>query len=168
MTLGQRIREARERLGWTQVILAKRVGATASFITKLEKDQALPGQQLLQALAKELVIDGNALEELAERTRQDRAGERIFTRGHQANEIKTRADQENQAEADKKKRTEAASTAEQLGREILDNPDLQAGFTYLRVALADPDLNPVVLKVLEVFAQKARLGSRKPATSQRR
>jgi transcriptional regulator with XRE-family HTH domain len=88
--LGDTIREARERLGWTQAALARQVGATPGFITKLEKNEALPGQELLLALANVLKLDAEPLRGLADRTRQGRAGQRVRTRGAAVRGVVTR------------------------------------------------------------------------------
>src|SRR5262249_2400597 len=51
MTPGSLIRESRESHGLTQTQLAERVGVTPGFITKLEKNEALPGTELTLTLA---------------------------------------------------------------------------------------------------------------------
>jgi ribosome-binding protein aMBF1 (putative translation factor) len=53
---GQAMREARRRLGWTQLELAQRVGCTESLITKIETGRAVPDQELKEAIARELSI----------------------------------------------------------------------------------------------------------------
>lgn len=50
------MREARRRLGWTQLELAQRVGCTESLITKIETGRAVPDQELKEAIARELSI----------------------------------------------------------------------------------------------------------------
>lgn len=50
------MREARRRLGWTQLELARRVGCTESLITKIETGRAVPEQILKEAIAKALTI----------------------------------------------------------------------------------------------------------------
>ncbi len=150
MTVGDQIREARERLGWTQSALAERVGVTPSYITKVEQDTALPGYELLLQLANVLVLDGERLLAQMERSRQERSGQRIRTRGAGVRNVYgVGADQEE---------PRVPTTAEQLGREVLGDADLRAAFTHLRAALADPELKPVVLKVLETFARQAKPG----------
>src|SRR4051794_41135893 len=81
MSLGETIRMARDRRQLTQNALAERVGVTSGFITKLEKDETLPGNELLLALASVLELDGGDLLELVDRARGERAGRRIRTRG---------------------------------------------------------------------------------------
>ena len=53
---GQAMREARRRLGWTQLELAQRVGCTESLITKIETGRAVPETALKEAIARELSI----------------------------------------------------------------------------------------------------------------
>ena len=81
MTLGTAIRDARERLGWTQSQLAGRIGVTASFITKLEKDEAVPSYDRTLALANVLALDANTLLSLVDQNKEDRGLQRIRTRG---------------------------------------------------------------------------------------
>jgi len=50
------MREARRRLGWTQLNLAQRVGCTESLVTKIETGRATPAQWLKEAIARELSI----------------------------------------------------------------------------------------------------------------
>ena len=50
------MREARRRLGWTQLELAERVGCTESLITKIETGRATPETALKEAIARELSI----------------------------------------------------------------------------------------------------------------
>ena len=54
--VGQAMREARRRLGWTQLQLAQRVGCTESLITKIETGRATPEQSLKESIARELNI----------------------------------------------------------------------------------------------------------------
>ena len=53
---GQAMREARRRLGLTQLDLAQRVGCTESLVTKIETGRATPEQSLKEAIARELDI----------------------------------------------------------------------------------------------------------------
>jgi ribosome-binding protein aMBF1 (putative translation factor) len=53
---GQAMREARRRLGWTQLTLAQRVGCTESLVTKIETGRATPERELKETIANELNI----------------------------------------------------------------------------------------------------------------
>lgn len=53
---GQAMREARRRMGFTQLDLAQRAGCTESLITKIETGRATPEQWLKEAIARELSI----------------------------------------------------------------------------------------------------------------
>ena len=53
---GLAMREARRRLGLTQLDLAQRVGCTESLVTKIETGRANPEQSLKEAIARELNI----------------------------------------------------------------------------------------------------------------
>lgn len=50
------MREARRRLGWTQLALAQRVGCTESQVTKIETGRTNPEDWLKEAIARELNI----------------------------------------------------------------------------------------------------------------
>ena len=50
------MRDARRRLGLTQLDLARRVGCTESLVTKIETGRATPEQSLKEAVARELGI----------------------------------------------------------------------------------------------------------------
>ena len=50
------MREARRRLGWTQLDLARRAGCTESLVTKIETGRATPDGWLKEAMARELQI----------------------------------------------------------------------------------------------------------------
>jgi transcriptional regulator with XRE-family HTH domain len=155
MTFGSTIREARERLGWTQKALAERIGVTPGFITKLENDQALPSLDLVLALANALLVDRDTLLELCNRARQERAGQRIRTRGSAASAILTGGEEEGTLPERARGAPEMKNTAEQLGQAILGDEELRLAFSYLRDALADPELKEAVLKSLEAFARLA-------------
>jgi transcriptional regulator with XRE-family HTH domain len=166
MSLGETIRKAREEHGLTQFALASRVGVTASFITKVEKGEALPRAELLVALARVLDLPGHALLKMADATRVERAGERIRTRGGMF--------RQNFGVRGPSVPTSAASiektqppTAEQLARMIQADRELQSAFEHLTTALGDPELRNVVLKMLETFARQAGQGPMVPAAGKR-
>ena len=50
------MREARKRLGLTQLDLAERVGCSESLVTKIETGRATPEQRLKEAISRELGI----------------------------------------------------------------------------------------------------------------
>lgn len=50
------MREARRRLGWTQLDLARRAGCTESMVTKIETGRCEPHLQLKQKIADLLGI----------------------------------------------------------------------------------------------------------------
>jgi transcriptional regulator with XRE-family HTH domain len=154
MSLGETIRKAREGHQLTQSALAGRVGVTPGFITKLEKDEALPGSDLLLALAGVLDLASEELLKLAENARSEQTGRRIRTRGAAIRQVLRVRGPKQPAPAEAFER-ERQLTAEQLGRMILDDQELRSAFEHLRTALADPDLKGAVLKTLETFAHQA-------------
>jgi DNA-binding XRE family transcriptional regulator len=54
--IGQAMREARRRLGWTQFDLARRVGVSESQIAKVETGRITPEAWLKVAIAEHLQI----------------------------------------------------------------------------------------------------------------
>jgi transcriptional regulator with XRE-family HTH domain len=152
-SIGDTIRQARERLGWTQSQLADKIGVTASFVTKVEKNEAVPSYDRLLALANVLVLDSDRLLDLSEQVKQERIQQRLRTRGAVARSPHW-AEPRGPA-AGKVPGSTATNVAEQLGREILDDSDLQLAFTWLRAIFANPELKSAVLKTLEAFARQA-------------
>lgn len=153
ITFGSSIREGRDRLGWTQAQLAEKIGVTPSFITKLERDEALPSYDRILALANVLVLDANMLIPLVEQNKEDRGRQRIKTRGAS---MRTSYGLGGEGQFPEGRGPGSAlNTAAQIGREILENPDLQTAFTHLRIGLKDPKLGPAILKTLEAFAKQA-------------
>lgn len=61
MGIGNRIKEARERLGLTQTELGDMVGVTGSAITNYEKETSHPKEQVIYKLMKTLDVDANYL-----------------------------------------------------------------------------------------------------------
>ena len=51
MTLGQKVKHCREKLGYTQVELAKRTQTSQSYISRLEKDDFNPSTQMIVSIA---------------------------------------------------------------------------------------------------------------------
>ena len=53
-TLGRRVADCRERLGWTQKTLADRAKLSVTFISEIENDRRAPGTEALLAVAEAL------------------------------------------------------------------------------------------------------------------
>jgi transcriptional regulator with XRE-family HTH domain len=53
-TLGRRVADCRERLGWTQKTLAESAHLSVTFISEIENDRRVPGTEALLALANAL------------------------------------------------------------------------------------------------------------------
>jgi transcriptional regulator with XRE-family HTH domain len=53
-TLGRRVADCRERLGWTQRTLAERAHLSVTFLSEVENDRRVPGTETLLALANAL------------------------------------------------------------------------------------------------------------------
>jgi transcriptional regulator with XRE-family HTH domain len=64
-TLGRRVADCRERLGWTQKTLAEKAGLSVTFVSEVENDRRVPGTDALLALANAL---GSSLDYLVKGT----------------------------------------------------------------------------------------------------
>lgn len=51
MTMGKEIRQRREKKGWTQQVLAEKVGITGAFLSEIETGKKRPSYETLSALA---------------------------------------------------------------------------------------------------------------------
>jgi len=54
MTIGQRIKEARLAKGWTQRVLAARMGYTEAYVSNIERDIYAPSSRALMAFERAL------------------------------------------------------------------------------------------------------------------
>lgn|GEM_PF-2747345 len=74
MTIGKIIRRAREKRGLTQKQIAEQLGISVSYITKIETDELLPGDETLINIAQTVGLDSTALLERlqTERTNNQR------------------------------------------------------------------------------------------------
>lgn len=61
MGIGYRIKEAREKLGYTQTELGKLVGVTGSAITNYENETSHPKEPVMYKLIEALNVDANYL-----------------------------------------------------------------------------------------------------------
>ena len=61
MGIGKRLKEARERAGYTQKELSKKIGVTASAITNYENEISHPKEPVMYALIDALGIEPNYL-----------------------------------------------------------------------------------------------------------
>lgn len=61
MGIGYRIKEAREKMGLTQIELGNMVGVTGSAITNYEKETSHPKEQIIYRLMETLNVDANYL-----------------------------------------------------------------------------------------------------------
>ena len=61
MTLGDRIRQARERVGLSQMELARRIGLSKNAMNSIEAGDADPRASRIVAIAQELGVSTDAL-----------------------------------------------------------------------------------------------------------
>lgn len=57
MQIGQRLREKRKALGWTQGVAAQKIGIQQSYLSKLENNQFIPSHEVLQQLNQVYELD---------------------------------------------------------------------------------------------------------------
>lgn len=67
MQIGQRLRDKRKALGWTQGVAAQKIGIQQSYLSKLENNQFIPSQEVLEQLNQvyelDLILDsGNGVD----------------------------------------------------------------------------------------------------------
>jgi transcriptional regulator with XRE-family HTH domain len=60
-SIGQAIREARNKKGLTQKQLGEKIGYSRTYLADLEGDRYSPGWEVVRKLAKELKINLNSL-----------------------------------------------------------------------------------------------------------
>lgn len=64
LTLGDRLKAARERRGWTQTELANALGLSSTYVRRVEQEDILPRQSMLKRIAEVLSADVDLLEAL--------------------------------------------------------------------------------------------------------
>lgn len=57
MQLGQQLRDKRKALGWTQGVAAQKIGIQQSYLSKLENNQFIPSQDVLEQLKQVYELD---------------------------------------------------------------------------------------------------------------
>lgn len=55
-TLGKKLREAREKLGLTQVEVAEKAGISVNYYAMIERDEKIPSHKRLKILEKVLKV----------------------------------------------------------------------------------------------------------------
>jgi transcriptional regulator with XRE-family HTH domain len=65
MNFGTIIKNARERLGLTQLELAKELNCSDAYITKIEKGERIPAEKLIESMAGALHLDRNEMMRIA-------------------------------------------------------------------------------------------------------
>lgn len=56
MTLGQKVKDCREKCGYTQVEFAKRIQTSQAYVSRLEKDDFNPSTQMIISIAATLGV----------------------------------------------------------------------------------------------------------------
>ena len=151
MSYGKIIRSNRKRLEMTQRELAGRLGCTDGYVAHLESEFKLPSINILLALSGVFgftVDDQQVLLEAVEKKRVQRSTERIRTRGVTERELL-------QIRRGGERATKINPKAEQIARDLEQNPELHSAYRDLRTALSDPKMSETVLNTLRAFAKSS-------------
>lgn len=167
MGYGERIRQWRGARGWTQQHLSAQLGCTDSYVTHLENEVKVPSLDICLALAEVFQLtpqEQHAFLEEVEATRRQRTETRIRTRGSVVRGAIQRRGLLPTSPAPTVGDTHPAPTSEamdpqSIAHDLARDPDLQAAYRDLKIALADPRLREPVLNALRAFTQLARSGS---------
>ena len=154
--LGDVIREARDRVGCSQSELARRIGVSSGFMTKVEKNQALPSYECLFSIANALGLDHEQLFALAEEAKAKRTAIRIRAKGETVRHVYGQKSQRQKDSTADTEREEEVVTVEDLAHAVWADADLRRAVLCVRIALDDPDLKEADLKILEMFARQAK------------
>ena len=155
MSYGAMIRQRRELKGWTQRHLAEVVGCTDGYVAHLENEVKLPSLDICMALAQAFqltVQEQQSLLEAVEAARRQRADQRIRARGGAVRgALRTRGGMgmpPPPSEFDD-------IDAEDIARDLADDPDLRVAYRHLKKGLADPRMRETVLNALRAFARES-------------
>jgi transcriptional regulator with XRE-family HTH domain len=147
------LKRARGAKGWSQKHLADTIGVTPGFVAKLEAGHAFPSYERCLALANALGLSLDDLLSRVEEARLEASQQRLRTRGSaMRGPVRIRGQLEESAEGGPAPETSAT----ELAQELVTDAALQAAYRNLKRALADPQMRPTVLAVLEVFARAAQ------------
>lgn len=140
-TLGTIIKDARRRLKISQRSLASTIEKVASYLSKIESDQMLPGAETVEKIARELKLDVDELLQLRERlyaARKETSRQaRLVTFLEQGGVPRT--------------------PEQRLGEEILGNPDFRESVEHLREIADDQGLFSVALNLLRTLVNCKRM-----------
>ncbi len=150
-TLGEIIRDAREKIGMKSNELARLINVSTSYISKVEHDAQLPGREVVEAMVWKLHLNlTDVIKIYTKRQREHRYIQRVL----RARRI-----------VEKGGIPVPETEEHKLGQEILSNRGLKKGVNYLREIAWDEDLMCAALSVLQslkVSAQLKRRDGQKP------
>jgi transcriptional regulator with XRE-family HTH domain len=132
---GATIRRERDRLKWSQNLLAKRLNVSPALIARMEKGDTLPSRETLLGIAREMILDPVELFSLVD---QDKAQKRP------GRELAVAA-----------MRVKAPSAVQLVGRELFDDKTLKATADLMNKLMSNTKCKGLVNEVLRVFAKEA-------------
>jgi len=134
--LGAYIRDQRNRLGWSQQMLARKINHTPAALAKIESGENLPNRETLLRLAREMIVDTAELFRLLEHDRQtqdrprsDRSAVGLTAKG-------------------------VLSVADLISLNLQNDPTLARAASVLEKILMK-ETRPLCQEVLRVFAKEA-------------
>lgn len=138
---GEVIRQHRILLGLTQRQVADQCGITDSALAHIEREIRLPSESVAGRIAKALRLTSKVraefdagLKEARERQTRDRVRSRAAVKPILGSNM---------------------PDAEDLARDLTDDPDLLAGYQYLKTALKKRGQRKAVLRALKAWASES-------------
>ena len=135
---GATIRRERDRLKWSQNLLAKRLNVSLSLIARMEKGETLPSRETLLGIAREMILDPADLFRLVDEDKktQKRPRRDLSVAGMRA---------------------KAPSKVQLVGRELFDDKTLKTTADLMDELMSNTDTKckELVIEVLRVFAKEA-------------
>ncbi len=143
VSLGTLIQTARRKLALKQVELARLLGFTNSYISKIESDDQIPGRKQIAMIAQTLQADV----------------EQLMQAWEHSNKIRSETRKQLNAAKILDSGMQAISIEEvRIGREILADPLLDDAVCSLRQIKTDPELLQVAVDLLRTLATRSKVG----------
>jgi len=143
---------------WTQRHLAEAIGCTDGYVAHLENEVKLPSLDICMALAQAFqltVEEQQRLLEAVEESRRQRAEQRIRTRGGAVRgALRARGGMGMPPPPSEPDEVDA----EEIARDLADDPELRTAYRHLKQGLADPRMRETVLNALRAFARETESG----------
>ena len=90
-TFGRRIKKLRNRKGWSVYKLAKAIGKSPGYVSKIEARGEIPSPEMISALAVALNAEAKELFELAKREKSEQLTQTVEKRYNEGLELYRKA-----------------------------------------------------------------------------